>query len=458
LQDLTPTQGEAVADTKSVETEATELLCTLIRNACVNDGTPESGHEVRNADAIEAYFAGSGLNFERHTAGPGRVSLLTRIEGSDPKAPTLLLMGHTDVVPVNPSGWERDPFAAEVVDGVVWGRGATDMLHITATMAVATRRLAKSGFKPRGTLIYLAVADEEAGSIYGASYLTREKFDAIKADYVITESGGVPIPAPSGIKLPVTVGEKGVNWRRLVVKGTPGHGSMPFRTDNALVTAAEVVRRVATYQPKAKILDEWRSYIAELELPKELEAALTDPGRVLEAAQHLEPLGLARIAHACTHTTFSPNVVHGGSKINVIPDRIAIDVDVRALPGVSPLDVDAMLKEALGDLASRVEIEAPRGQEGSRTSLDTPLAAALGRVTQALVPGSKIIPRMTGGATDARFFRWKGVPSYGFALHSRRIPYTEYPLMFHGNNERIATESLRLSATMWEALCRDFLA
>jgi len=302
------------------------------------------------------------------------------------------------------------------------------------------------------------VADEEAGGVYGASYLTREKFDAVKADYVITESGGVPIPAPSGIKLPVTVGEKGVNWRRLVVKGTPGHGSMPFRTDNALVTAAEVVRRVAAYQPKARILDEWRRYVAELELPQELEAALTDPGRVLEAVRLLEPLGLARIAHASTHTTFSPNVVHGGSKINVIPDRIAIDVDVRALPGVSPLDVDAMLKEALGDLASRVEIEAPRSQEGSTTSLHTPLGDALARVTQALVPGSKIIPRITGGATDARYFRWKGVPSYGFALHSRRIPYTEYPLMFHGNNERIDTESLRLSATMWEALCRDFLA
>ena len=263
-----------MTDDKALETEATELLRTLIRNACVNDGTLASGHEDRNADALESYFAGSGLSFERHTAAPGRESLITRIQGSDPKAPTLLLMGHTDVVPVNPSGWERDPFAADVVDGVVWGRGATDMLNITSTMAVATRRLAKSGFKPRGTLIYLAVADEEAGSIYGASYLTREKFDTVKADYVITESGGVPIPTASGIKLPVTVGEKGVNWRRLVVKGTPGHGSMPFRTDNALVTAAEVVRRVAVYQPKAIILDEWRSYVAELELPKELEAAV----------------------------------------------------------------------------------------------------------------------------------------------------------------------------------------
>ncbi len=446
-----------MTDDKTVEIEATELLRTLIRNACVNDGTPDSGHEERNADTLEAYFAGSGLACERYAAGPGRVSLITRIAGRDAKAPTLLLMGHTDVVPANPSGWDRDPFGADLVDGIVWGRGATDMLNITATMAVAVRRLAATGFRPRGTLTYLAVADEEAGGTYGASYLTREKFDVVKADYVITESGGVPIPTRSGIKLPVTVAEKGINWRRLVVKGTPGHGSMPFRADNALVTAAEVVRRVARYQPQPKILDEWRRYVSELELAPELEAALVDPDRVLEAVSHLEPLGFARLAHACTHTTFSPNVVQGGSKINIIPDRIAIDVDVRALPEVSPLDVDAMLREALGDLVSGVEIEAPRGQEGSRSSLDTPLAQSMARVTQALLPGSKIIPRLTGGATDARYFRWKGVPSYGFALHSRRIPYTEYPLMFHGNNERVDTETLRLSAAMWDALCRDFL-
>jgi acetylornithine deacetylase/succinyl-diaminopimelate desuccinylase-like protein len=362
------------------------------------------------------------------------------------------------VVPANASGWQRDPFGGEVVDGIVWGRGATDMLHITATMAVAVRRLATTGFRPRGTLIYLGVADEEAGGSYGAKFLVDQHFDAVKADYVITESGGVPIPAPDGIKLPVTVAEKGINWRRLVVKGTPGHGSMPFRTDNALMTAAEVVRRVGTYQPKARILDEWRRYVGELGLAPALAAALTDPDRVWEAVRTLEPLGFARLAHACTHTTFSPNVVsHGGSKINVVPDRIAIDIDIRALPGVSALDVDAMLKEALGDLASRVEIEAPRSQDGTRTSLETPLADAMSRVTRALVPGSKIIPRITSGGTDARYFRFKGIPSYGFALHSRRIPYTEYPLMFHGNDERIDTESLRLSATMWEALVREFL-
>src|SRR5437773_11743304 len=133
-------------DDASVEIEATELLRTLIRNGCVNTGEEASGQEAKSVDALEDYFAGSGLSCERYTSEPGRMSLITRIEGSDPKAPTLLLMGHTDVVPVNMSGWQRDPFAAELVDGIVWGRGAVDMLNLTSTMAVAIRRLKTRGW------------------------------------------------------------------------------------------------------------------------------------------------------------------------------------------------------------------------------------------------------------------------------------------------------------------------
>src|SRR5262245_50055209 len=158
---------EMPEDTVAIETEATELLRTLIKNGCVNTGEAASGHEERSVAALEDFFAGSGLSCERYTSEPGRMSLITRIEGRDPKAPTLLLMGHTDVVPVSPSGWKRDPFGAELVDGIVWGRGAIDMLNLTSTMAVATRRLAVSGWRPRGTLIFLAVADEEAGGFLG---------------------------------------------------------------------------------------------------------------------------------------------------------------------------------------------------------------------------------------------------------------------------------------------------
>jgi acetylornithine deacetylase/succinyl-diaminopimelate desuccinylase-like protein len=437
--------------------EPTELLRTMIRNACVNDDTVGSGQEIRNVAALEDYFAGSGLTCRRFEAAPGRASLVARIEGRDPKAPTLLLMGHTDVVPANPAGWRRDPFGGDLVDGIVWGRGATDMLNLTATMAVATRRLAVAGFRPRGTLIYLAVADEEAGGLYGAQHLTTHALDAVRADYVITESGGVPVPTPAGPGLPLTVGEKGVNWRRLTVRGTPGHGSRPFRSDNALVTAAEAVRRIAAYQPKARILDVWRRYVEAVQPDRELAAALTDPARVLDAAVRMESLGLAQMAHASTHTTFSPNLVRGGSKVNTVPDRVEIDVDIRALPGVTPAEVDTMLDEALGDLRGRVTVESLGREEGSLTSPDTPLVDTLRRVTQALVPGSHIVPRLTVGATDARFFRLHGIPAYGFGLHSPRIPHAEYPLMFHGNDERVDVESLRLSAAMWEALCREFL-
>ena len=179
--------------------EVTDLLQHLIRNACVNDGTVASGNEARSADLLAGYFDGSGLDLERYEPAPGRASLVARIEGSRPDAPTLLLMGHTDVVPANADRWRHDPFGGELVDGEVWGRGAVDMLNLTASMAVATRRLARRrGFRPEGTLVYLAVADEEALGTWGADHLPATSSTPSAADYVITESGGIPVAVADG--------------------------------------------------------------------------------------------------------------------------------------------------------------------------------------------------------------------------------------------------------------------
>ena len=147
--------------------ETRELLQALIRNRCVNDGSPTSGDEHRNAAVLEAYLLGRGVELQRYEPVPGRVSLLARLEGTDPDAPTVGLMGHTDVVPVTPERWRHDPFAAEVIDGEVWGRGAIDMLNLTASMAVALRRLAE-GPRTRASVLLLAVADEEGGGELGA--------------------------------------------------------------------------------------------------------------------------------------------------------------------------------------------------------------------------------------------------------------------------------------------------
>ncbi len=160
----------------------------------------------------------------------------------------------------------------------------------------------------------------------------------------------------------------------------PGHGSRPFRTDNALVTAAKIVQRLAEYRPPARILEAWRGYVEALDLPPGLTEALTDPDRVWETARDLDNLALAREAHACTHTTFSPNIAHGGSKVNVIPDRVEIDVDIRSLPGVEQHEVEAMIAEALGDLADRVTVQTPsdRRRGGTLSPTNTPLMAAIG--------------------------------------------------------------------------------
>jgi acetylornithine deacetylase/succinyl-diaminopimelate desuccinylase-like protein len=439
-----------------IANESVDLLSQLIRNECVNDGTPESGFESRSVDLLAQYLGDTGLELERYVAQPGRENLVARIEGSDPKAPTLLLMGHTDVVPANPDGWQRDPFGGELVDGDVWGRGAVDMLNLTATMAVAFRSLARSGFTPRGTLVYLAVADEENLGTWGAEHLLDHENDAVKADYVVTEAGGFQMPTARGPRLPVIVGEKGSYWCRITVKGTPGHASQPFRTDNALVTAAEIVKRLAEYRPPTQIHDTWRRFIEGVDFGPEWNANLLDEEKLADFCEEL-PIGLARQAHACTHTTFAPTVIHGGTKTNVIPDTVEVEVDIRTLPGQHGSDIRAMLDDALGDLMACTEITPFDENESTSSATDTPLWDAMGRVSSALVEGSALVPFLTVGATDARFFRRSGSVAYGFGLFSRKLSFDDYASMFHGNDERVDTESLVLSTRLWDGLARDIL-
>jgi acetylornithine deacetylase/succinyl-diaminopimelate desuccinylase-like protein len=448
-----------MADTTTRQAhEVTDLLQHLIRNACVNDGSVGSGHEDRSADTLASYLGEGGLDIETYEPAPGRTSLVARIEGTRPDAPSLLLMGHTDVVPVNPDGWQRDPFGGDLVDGYVWGRGAVDMLNLTASMAVATRRLADSGFRPEGTLIFLAVADEEALGTWGAEHLAAHEIDAVGATFVITESGGIPIPgaADGGLRLPVLVGEKGSCWCTLRVKGTPGHASQPWATDNALVTAAEVVRRLSEYRPETMIHDTWRRFLEGLGLPDELTAPLLDPARLMGALDTL-PTSMARQFHACTHTTFAPTVVHGGTKTNVIPDRVDIQVDIRTLPGVELPEVQAMLDDALGDLADRVEVVEPHDDPATHSPVDTPLWNSLARVSEAHYQGSHLVPFFNVGATDARFFRRLGTTAYGYGLFSRKLSFEQYGAMFHGDDERVDVDSLVLSTQLWEDVARDLL-
>ena len=317
--------------------EVVDLLQALIRNRCVNDGSPESGQETVSAEIIAGLAREGGAEVERFEPVPGRASVVARIEGSDPTAPSLCYLAHTDVVPVNEANWRHDPFGGELIEGEIWGRGAVDMLNLTASMSLAFARLARSGFAPKGSLVLAAVADEEALGSHGAGWLTEHAAAAVQADYVITESGGIPIDMPGGRLLPIPVGEKGSCWCRLRITGEAGHASQPLRTDNALVTAAEVVRRLAEFRSPAQIHDTWRSFVEAM--GDEITAALLDPAAIDDLLEVLPDLGVARQAHACTHTTVAPTIVHGGTKINVIPDTVELDLDIRTLPGWGEAEV-----------------------------------------------------------------------------------------------------------------------
>lgn len=426
-----------------------ELLQTMIRNRCVNDGTVGSGQEARNVDALESYLEGAGLDLQRYSAAPGRDSLVARIEGSDPTAPSLALMGHTDVVPVDEDGWSRDPFGGELVDGEVWGRGAVDMLNLTSSMAVAVRALADGGFRPRGDLVLVAVADEESGSAHGLRWLADHERDAMWADFVLTENGGLHSGTSDAPIVSCNVAEKGVAWRRLRVRGTPGHGSMPFRSDNALVKAAAVVTRIAAHQPAPRFTELWREQVEAMGLDEDATMALLDPGRIDDVLAQLPSVGRAAHLHASTHTTFSCNVLTGTSKTNVIPAHVDIDVDIRTLPGEDDASVRSHLREALGDLADEVEVVTLVDDVASISPTSTPLWDALQQAVARPFPTARLVPSLTVGFTDARIYRQLGAVAYGAGLLSPELDAGAFSQRFHGNDERIDVESLQLTTQLW---------
>lgn len=433
--------------------QTARLLQEMIRNAAVNDGSPDSGHEIRQVRTLQAFFEGSGLDGVVVEPHPGRGSLIIRIPGTDPHAPSLALLGHTDVVPVEPAGWDRDPFGGEIIDGVMWGRGAIDMLNLTAAYAVVTREIARQGFRPRGDLVFAAVADEENGGVYGAGWLTEHRLDLIDADYVLTESGGAP--AGSRPSIGVMIGEKGQAQRTLRVTGVPGHGSAPWGSRNAAVIAAEAIARIARFRTPTVITPQWHAYAAALELDPDTTAALQSPERLFEG---LPETGLLQgFAHASTHTTISPNVFHAGEKHNVIPGEATVQLDIRVLPGVSPDDVEGYLREALGDLMEHVQIEGDQFVDSTVSPTNTPLFDVLRGAVRRARPAADLLPMLAAGGTDGRFYRLRGVPAYGFGVLGDRWDYGTFRTLFHGHNERIDLESLDLTVDALNHVVREFL-
>lgn len=433
----------------SLTDDTLALLQDLIRNGCVNYLTADSGHEVRNADTLEAFFAGTDVRVERYEPHPGRVSIAFTVEGSDPSAEPLTLLGHTDVVPVDRDKWTTDPFGGEIIDGRVYGRGATDMLYITAAMAACVRDVALQG-KPRGTLTFVGCADEEARGGLGAAWLAENGDFSWKN--CLSEEGGSHIPAADGSDaLVVVVGEKGAGQRRLTVHGDAGHGSAPFGRDMAVAKIGEVARRVAAIAPEVRSDDIWEGYVRAWKFDPDTEAALLR-GEGYEAFGQLQGY-----SHAMSHLTISPTVLRAGDAINVLPSVAWMELDIRPLPGQTQDEIDEVLRSALGDLADEVEITHLITEEGTVSPTSGPLYDAILSTLDEFFPGTPVVPTIAAGGSDLRFARRKGGVGYGFALHSRGETLGSVLGELHSHDESVAVEDVDLTVRAYRSLIRRFV-
>jgi acetylornithine deacetylase/succinyl-diaminopimelate desuccinylase-like protein len=403
------------------------------------------------------FFGVEGEVLEPHA---GRQSLVYRIEGSDPEAPSLAFVPHLDVVPADPLGWSVDPYAAEIDDGFVVGRGAVDMLNVTAAMAVAVKPYINGEIKAGGDLVFAAVADEEAGGRLGAMHLVEEHWSLVAADYLLTEVAYPALSGSGGSIVPVSVGEKGAFWSILETTGTPGHGSVPYGADNALEKLVLALAGIIETPPPAALTPEWLSFLEDLGLDGESTGLLADLDGLdgeIERISADDP-ALAAYIHAATHLTTSANVARAGTKTNVVADSARAQMDIRALPGMDRQFVDAHLRKAMGSAAGHVDITPVMDNEATVSPVGNVLWEAIGDAVEDLEGHRRLTPTMMTVATDARFWRARGTVCYGVGLFDDRMGFSEMLSLFHGHDERVSARSVERTALLYERVLERFFA
>jgi acetylornithine deacetylase/succinyl-diaminopimelate desuccinylase-like protein len=434
-------------------------LRDLIRIPSINPPDPP-GAEREAADHIAATLSDAGLLPEVFEPFPGRGSVVARLHGDGTGGPPLLLLSHLDVVPAPPDGWTHDPFAADVADGYVYGRGAVDMKDLVAMEVEVLRLLAgaarSAGRDPaadpvpglRRDVLFACTADEEAGGLQGAGWLVDHHPEHLRAAGAINESGGVSLHVGGTRLYPIQVAEKGYVVLRIKIRGTWGHGSMP-RDDNAALLAAQAIARLSV--PGApRITPTMRDFFTSAaaavdgEPARLLRGLASEDTRASDAAlERLCAPVYARAARALVRDTISVGIVRAGIKYNVIPGEAVIEIDCRVLPGRTADEMEAEVRERLGpELTARCRIE--------RTiQADPVVAPSSGALYETLAsairdhdPEGVPVPVMAPFATDAKHLVRIGVPAYGFSP-LRLDPAESYLERYHGVDERVSLDALR---------------
>jgi acetylornithine deacetylase/succinyl-diaminopimelate desuccinylase-like protein len=412
------------------EDEVVDLCRDLIRIDTTNPLRPERPA----AEWVAGLLAEVGVEPAIYESEPGRASVVARVEGTDPARGALLIHGHLDVVPADAAEWTVDPFAGEIRDGCLWGRGAVDMKDMDAMTLAVVRARARERRPPPRDLVLAFVADEEAGGGLGAGYLVREHPELFAGcTEAIGEVGGFSFTVTDDLRLYlIETAQKGMAWMRLVARGRAGHGSL-VNDDNAVTTLCEAVARIGRHRFPVRRTKTTDAFLAAVADALHVELELDD----LEATvARLGPL--ARTIGATIRNTANPTMLDAGYKVNVIPGSATAHVDGRFLPGHE----EEFLAEIDRLLGPDVRREWVHKDVAVETDFDGALVDAMGAALRAEDPGARTVPYMLFAGTDAKSFSRLGIRCFGFSP-LRLPPDLDFAGLFHGVDERVPLSALR---------------
>lgn len=416
------------------------LLQDLIRF----DTTNPPGNEKPAAEFLAAYLRKDGLEPLLVEPKPGRGNVVTRLKGDGSKPP-LLLSAHLDVVPAI-GKWKHPPFAAEIHDGCVWGRGAIDMKHMAAMSAWVVCELKRRGVRLKRDLIFAGVADEEAGGACGAGYLADHRRELIAAEYCLTEVGGMTMHGPRGVLVPVQTAQKGYLWFKMRARGRSGHGSKPI-AGSAVERLARAAARLSRQPLHYRLTRTARRFLRELSRIQSpagalAVAAITCGKFPARAALPAFPQAQREALYAMLHDTAAVTGLSAGVKVNVIPEEAEATVDGRLLAGTSR---ESFLEQVRAVVGPDIELEPFDGADPLELEPDATLWAALEEVMAAHLPQAKVVPFQITGMTDAKDYHRAGIKTYGFSpvLLGPGEPFSE---LYHAPDERVPVAGLGAGA------------
>lgn len=470
-----PSSGIDPAAWDAAHDRLVESLRDLIRIPSVNPPDPATPDgELRVARYLADRLTSVGLAPEIVEPVAGRGSVHVRLHGDGTGGDPFLLLSHLDVVPAPPERWSHDPFAGDVADGYVYGRGAVDMKDMIALeLGVVELLVAEAhaaGLDPardpipglRRDVLFTCTADEEAGAAAGARWIAEHRPDWLRAAGAVNEAGGVSITVGGRRLYPIQVAEKGFLAYRIRIRGTWGHGSMP-RQDNAVVLAAAIVERLAAPGPMrlTPVMARFLEAAAEAldgDAAVALRAIAAGDAGAERAIDALCDPSYARVLRALVRQTLSPDVIHAGIKYNVIPGDAVLEVDCRILPGTTEADMRAEVEARIGpELLAACDIELIVYGEPVASPAEGPFYDNLVATLRDHDPEGVPLPLMAPFATDAKAAALVGTPVYGFSP-LRLEPDERFLDRFHGVDERVSLEALRFGLPVLYDVVRRFCA